>query len=80
MGQFVPGPREGIGKLVRIFQKAPREFFLGRIDSQRKVGRQHRRAVSLGGVVRIRDDRIAALGYPLMRASWAFCQFPLEAE
>jgi hypothetical protein len=43
--QLEPGAREGIGKLVGPGQEAARDLLVGRVRSQRQVGRGHLRRV-----------------------------------
>ena len=82
MRQFEPCPGESIGELIRMFQKAMRDFFVSRIDSQREVGRQQRRPNSLRRIVGMRHGAVAGaiLRLPLVRSGRTLRQFPFEAE
>ena len=82
MGELEPGPREGVGELVGVLKKAPRNLLVGRVHAHRQVGGEHRRREAFGGVVRVRDGAgtCAALGNPLLCACGALGQLPLEAE
>ena len=81
MRQLEPGPREGIGKQSWILVETPRDFFVDGIDSQRDIGGQHGRFVTLGGIVGIRHSvRRFAFRLPLMRAARALREFPFVLE
>ena len=82
VGELEPGTRKGIGKLVGIFKKAPRNFFIRWVHAHRQVGGQHRRCQAFGRVVRMRNGAgtAAVFSSPLLRAGWAFRQFPFKAE
>ena len=82
MRQLEPGPREGIGKQSWILVETPRDFFVDGIDSQRDIGGQHGRFVTLGGIVGVRNRTRACIAFrlPLVRAAGALGQFPLELE
>src|SRR5579863_4718390 len=62
--------------------EAARNFRVSGIESQRKVGGQHRRRVTLRGIVgvRHRTGARAALRLPLMCTGWTLGQLPFIAE
>src|ERR1700683_1373392 len=82
VSELEPCTGKGIGEYSRILVEAPRDPFVDRIESQRKVGGQHGRRVTLGGVVSIRHRARACVTFwlPLVRASRALGQFPLVFE
>ena len=80
MRELEPGPRERVGELVRIFVEAPRDFFVGRIEAQRQVGRQHRRHMLLRLVEGIRNSGFRILRLPLLGAGRALGQLPFVFE
>ena len=70
--ELEPGPRECVRKLVRVLEEAPRDLLVGRIEAQRKVGREHRRRVPLRRVVRVGTEPAPAPPLPLVRAGGLF--------
>ncbi len=80
MGQLEPGPRKGVGELVRVFMEAPGDFFVGRIKAQRQVRGQHHRLVLLALVLGIGHLWVGTFSHPLLGPGRAFGEFPLEAE
>jgi hypothetical protein len=80
--ELVPGARERVRELIRMLEEAPRDFLVGRIEAQGEIGGQHRRRMTLRGVVRIRHRTGAgvALRLPLMCAGRALGELPFEAE
>ena len=80
MGQLEPGPGEGVGKFIRILVKAPGNFFIGRIETHRKVGGQHGRTVPLARIEGVRNVLRSIFRHPLVRAGRALGQFPLVFE
>ncbi|MGY4437811.1 hypothetical protein ACVW04_000593 [Bradyrhizobium sp. LM2.3] len=80
MGELEPGAGEGVGELIGILQEAPRDFLIGGIETQREIGGQHGRPMLLGLVESVRNDRLRALGRPLLRTRRALRQFPFVLE
>ena len=80
--QLEPGAGEGVGELVRIFQKTARDFLVGRVCTHRDVAGQHHGRQTLGRIVRVRNGAGtgATLGGPLVRTGRALRQFPFETE
>src|SRR5712672_3390562 len=70
VGQLEPGASKGVGELIRMLVEAPRDLLVGRVYSQREVGGQHRRRMTLRLVVRVRHGPCAGttLWGPLMGA------------
>src|SRR5262249_34683475 len=82
MRQLEPRPREGVRELIGRLGKAPRNSLVSRVEPQGEVRGEHRRRMTLGFVVGIRNraGAGAALRLPLMRAGRALRQLPLVAE
>ncbi|MGY4499848.1 hypothetical protein ACVWYH_003779 [Bradyrhizobium sp. GM24.11] len=80
VGELEPGAGERVRELIGIFEEAARDLLIGRIHAQREVGRQHRRAMLLRLVERIRNDRVGILGRPLVRTARALRQLPFVVE
>src|SRR6266568_3080060 len=82
MSELEPGARKRVSELIRMLVEAPRDLFVGRVEAQGEVGRQHGRGVTLRRVVRIRHcpSSCAILRSPLMRTGGALGQLPLVAE
>ena len=82
VGELEPRPGERVGELVGMFQEAPGDRLVDRVEPQRQVRRQHHRGVTPRRVVRIGHGviRRAIRGTPLMRPGRAAGQFPLVAE
>ena len=80
MGELEPCAGEGISELLGVFQEAARDFLVGWIEAQREVGGEHRGQVALGGISGVGDDGLGAFGDPLVRACWAFGEFPIVFE
>ena len=54
--QLEPGPREGVGELVRVRQEPSADLVVDRVDAQRQVGGEHRRLAGQLVGLRVRDD------------------------
>ena len=67
VGQLEPGAGVGIGKLIGVGQEVARDFFVGRIELEREIGRGHRGRVLLARVVRVGDHVLGrhVFGTPL---------------
>ena len=80
--ELEPRAGECIGELIRVLKEAPRDFFVGRIESQRQVRRQHGGPDSLRRIVCARHGAraCAALWPPLVRARRALGELPLVTE
>ena len=80
VGELEPRAREGIGEFVRMRQEAPGDRFIGRVEPQREIGRQHGRDMPPAGIECIRNGGGAVLRLPLVRACRALGQFPFVAK
>ena len=80
MGELEPGASERVSELVRVREEAPGDLFIRGIGAQRDVRGEHRRAVLLRRIKRIRYGGIRVFGDPLVRASGTLHEFPFVAE
>src|SRR5689334_3796786 len=82
MRQLEPGLRECVGELLRVLIEATRNLFVGRIEPQREIGREHVGSDLLRLVMGRRDRAFTGtvLRLPLFRASGALGQLPLVLE
>src|SRR5690606_10883651 len=82
VGQLEPGLGEGLLELVRVLEEVTRDLLVLRVEAQREVARQHRRANALVLVVSVRNGTVAhaVLRLPLVCACRALGQLPLIAE
>jgi len=80
VGQLEPGLGERIGEFVRVFQEVPGDLFVLGVEAQRQVRSQHGRLALFVRVEGVRHDFRRVLGFPLVRASRALGQLPLEVE
>src|SRR5579871_3111154 len=80
--QLVPSLGEGFGELFGMLVESPRDFFVSRIEAQRKVRGQHGWSVLLFRIVRIRNRARASAIFrgPLLRACGTLREFPFVAE
>src|SRR5208283_4311261 len=65
-----------------MLEKAPRNLFVSRIQSQSEIGGQHRWSAMLGPIVGVRNGTGASAIFrcPLMRAGRTLGEFPFVAE
>ena len=82
MGQLEPGAGKGIGKRIRVLVEALGHLAIFGVHLQREIGGEHDRRVTLGLVMRVRDQVRGALvaGDPLDRTAGAARLHPVEAE
>ncbi len=80
--EFEPGAGKRVGKLGRVLMEAPRNFFVGGIDAQGDIRREHKGRVAPGRIVRIGYGVGTAtiLGLPLVRSGGALGQLPFETK
>ena len=73
VGEFEPSTRKHVGQLLRVFEEATRDFFVGWVHTHRHVGGGHHRRVALAWIVRVGHGAVAsaAHGLPLVRAGRA---------
>ena len=79
MSQLEPRARERIRELLRLLEEAARDLLVRRIDAQREVGGQHRRLL-VRPSMRVGDDGLGVLRFPLSRTRGALRLHPLELE
>jgi hypothetical protein len=80
VGQFVPRLSKGVREQVRVLVEPARDRLVRRVDAQREIGGEHRRAVFAGGVMRVGDGLRRIFRDPLVRAGRAAGQLPFVAE
>jgi len=80
VGKLEPGLGESLVELVWVLEEATRDLLVLRVESQRQIGGQHGRLLLLVGVEGIRNSGVGILGNPLVSASRALCELPLELE
>ncbi len=80
MGQLEPSAGKDVRELFGVLQEAARNLFVRRIEAQRQIGGEHRRAVLLRSVVGIGDGGFGAFRDPLLRAGRALAQLPIVFE
>ncbi|KAI6771621.1 hypothetical protein HG531_009246 [Fusarium graminearum] len=80
VGELEPSLGKGIVELLGVLEEATRDLLVRGVEAKRQVGGQHARSLLLAGVVGMGDGSLGILGNPLVGASRALCELPLELE